>query len=307
MTRFASTRYALWILAVFALVVSTVVIGRWALSYDGATQVAAVLLLAALIPFAVFAGAFVAERSSHRRITDLEAALVEEQDARRAHDEIYATFVNELRAPLTAVHGFSRRLEDVGIANTVEAEELIELISRDVAEVVRKVESIATAAQIESGVYRPIPRAVELDHHVKRIVGALGYSPITISVDARPAIAWCDPAAVQQIVLNIVHIAAEAGATTLRIDVDERNGLGIVSATDNRIRRGSDEPLSDDLLGTAAALSLRIVPALVEFQGGTMNTERTLGWTNTVIRLPVATPAQRSEDFRIHSVPQSHG
>ena len=305
MARFASTRYASWIPAVFALLVSIVVIGRWALSYDGATRVAAVLLLAALIPIAVFAGAFVAERSSRRRIDDLGSALAEEQDTRRAHDEIYGTFVNELRAPLTAVYGFSRHLEDAGIANASEAEELIELIARDAAEVVRKVENIATAAQIESGIYRPIPRAVELDHHVERVVAALGHSSVTISVDTRPAIAWCDPAAVQQIVLNTVHIAAEAGATTLRIDVEERNGLGIVSATDNRIRHQEDETISEDLLGTAGALSLRIVPLLVEYQGGTMNTVRTLGWTNTVIRFPVATPAQRSEEFRSRSLPQS--
>ena len=203
------------------------------------------------------------------------------------------------------MYGFSRHLEDAGIANTSEAEELIGLISHDATEVVRKVENIATAAQIESGVYGPSPRAVELDRHVKRTVDAIGRSRVSISVDTRPAVAWCDPAAVQQIVLNIVHIASEAGATSLRIDIEERNGLGIISATDDRIHHDAEQPITQDLLGTASALSLRIVPSLVEYQGGTMNTLRTLGWTNTVIRLPVATPAQRSEEFRTRSQPQS--
>ena len=305
MSRLASTRYASWIPAIFALLVSIAVISRWALAYDGPTRVAAVLVLAALVPIAVFAGAFVAERPMSERIAKLEASLTEEQDARRVHDEIYSRFINELRAPLTAVYGFSRHLEDAGIANTSEAEELIGLISHDATEVVRKVENIATAAQIESGVYRPSPRAVELDRHVKRTIDAIGRSRVAISVDARPAVAWCDPAAVQQIVLNIVHIASEAGATTLQIDVEERNGLGIISATDDRIHHDAEQPVTQDLLGTASALSLRIVPSLVEYQGGTMNTLRTLGWTNTVIRLPVATPAQRSEEFRTRSQPQS--
>jgi signal transduction histidine kinase len=305
MGRLASARYASWIPVTFALLVSIAVIGRWALAYDGPTRVAAVFLLAALVPIAVFAGAYVAERPLVHRIAELEASLGDEQDARRVHDEIYGRFINELRGPLTAVYGFSRHLDDTGIANTSETEELIGLISRDATEVVRKVENIAIAAQIDSGIYRPIPRAVELDRHVVRLVEAMRESRPAISVDARPTVVWCDPAAIEQIFLNIVHIASEAGATTLRIDIEERNGLGIISATDDRTRREAEQPIARDLLGTASALSLRIVPALVEYQGGTMNTLRTLGWTNTVIRLPVATPAQRSADFRTRSQPQS--
>jgi len=305
MSRIASTRYASWIPAVFALLVSIAVVGRWALAYDGPMRVSAVLLLAALVPIAVFAGAFVAERPLRERISQLEASLGEEQDARRAHDEIYSRFINELRSPLTAVYGFSHHLEEAGIADVSEAEELIGLISHDATEVVRKVENIATAAQIESGGYRPSPQAVELDRHVKRTIDAIGHSRVAISVDARPAVAWCDPAALRQIVLNVVHIASEAGATTLHIDIEERNGLGIISATDDRIHHNAAQPVTQDLLGTASALSLRIVPSLVEYQGGTMNTLRTLGWTNTVIRLPVATPAQRSGEFRIRSQPQT--
>jgi len=305
MGRITSTRYASWIPAIFALLVSIVVIGHWALAYDGPTRVAAVILLAALVPLAVFAGAFVVERHERTRIDQLEASLKAEQAERRAHDEIYGRFINELRAPLTAVYGFARHLDDSGIADVSEAEELIELISRDATEVVRKVENIAIASQIESGVYRPIPRAVELDRHVKRSVDAIGHPRVAISIDARPAIAWCDPAVVEQIVLNLVHIASKAGATTLRFDIEERNGLGIISSTDNRIRQAAEQPIRQDLLGTASALSSRIVPSLVEYQGGTMNTLRTLGWTNTVIRLPVATPAQRLEEFRTRSQPQS--
>ena len=307
MSRLTSTRYASWIPAVFALLVSIVVIGRWAIAYEGPMRVAAVLLLAALVPIAVFAGAFVAERPLLRRIDQLETSLEDERTAKQEHDEIYGRFINELRAPLTGVYGFSRHLEDAGIANVAEAEELIALISNDATEVVRKVENIATAAQIESGVYHPSPRAIDLDRHVERVVNAIGRSRVAVTVDARPAVVWCDPAAVQQIVLNLIHIASEAGATTLRFDIEERNGLGIISATDDRTRRENEQPITQDLLGSASALSIRIVPSLVEYQGGTMNTLRTLGWTNTVIRLPVATPAQRSGELRSHSMPNSNG
>ncbi|MGB5169672.1 MAG: hypothetical protein WBP49_14835 [Acidimicrobiia bacterium] len=298
MRRSTSRTYASWIPTIFALLVSVAVIGRWVLTMDGPIRVAAVVLLGALVPIAAVAGAYASQRPLNCRVAELEAALEEEQVARRAHDEIYGRFVNELRAPLTGVYGFSRHLDDSGIANISEAEELIGIISHDATEAVRKVENIATAAQIEAGVYRPVPTAVDLGTHVGRIVEVIGRSRIKISVDSQPTVAWCDPTAVRQILVNLVHIAGEAGATSLRFDVDERNGLAVVTVTDDRIRHNPDERAAEDLLGTAGSLSNRLVPALVEYQGGTMNTQRSLGWTITMIHFPVATPAQRSEDFR---------
>lgn len=286
---------------------SVAVIGRWALTIDGSIRVTAVVLLGALVPIGVVAGAYAAQRPLSRRVAELEAKLDEERDKRRAHDEIYGRFINELRAPLTGVYGFSRHLNDSGIANTSEAEELIGIISHDATEAVRKVENIATAAQIEAGVYRPVPTAVDLGTHVGRIVAVIGRSRIEISVDPQPTIAWCDPVAVRQILVNLVHIAGEAGAATIRFDVDERNGLAVVTVTDDRIRHESDEPTTGGLLGTAASLSSRLVPALVEYQGATINAQRSLGWTTTTIHFPVATPAQRSEDFRSSSSSSSAG
>ena len=204
MRRSTSRTYTSWIPTVFALMVSVAVIGRWALTIDGSLRVAAVVLLGALVPIAVVAGAYAAQRPLNRRIGELEAVLDKEQDERRSHDEIYGRFINELRAPLTAVYGFSRHLDDSGIANISEAEELIGIISHDATEVVRKVENIATAAQIEAGVYRPVPTAVDLGTHVGRIVEVIGRSRISISVDAQPTIAWCDPTAVRQILVNLV-------------------------------------------------------------------------------------------------------
>ena len=287
-----------WIPAVFATLVVVVMFGGWAISTEGPARFGAVVVLTALVPLALFAGALAAQGPLDRRASELNKLIEEEQVARRSHDEIYSRFINELRAPLTAVYGLSRHLDDSGISNTAEAEELIGIISHDATEVVRKVENIATAAQIESGVYRPVPSAVDLARHVQRMVDAIGRSRIEITVDAKPTIVWCDPAAARQILINIVHIASDAGATTLRFDIDERNGLGIVSATDDRIHHEAREQPTEDLLGTAAALSSRIVPILVEFQGATMNTFRSLGWTTTVIQFPAATPAQRSEDLR---------
>jgi hypothetical protein len=280
------------------LLVSVAIISRWVLTMDGSMRVAAVALLGALVPIGVVAGAYATQRPLNRRVAVLESALDEEQAARRAHDEIYGRFVNELRDPLTGVYGFSRHLEDSGITNISEAEELIGIISNDATEAVRRVENIATAAQIEAGVYRPVPTAVDLGTHVGRIVDVIGRSRVEVSVDAQPAAAWCDPTVVRQILVNLVHIAGEAGAATMRLEVDERNGLAVITVTDDRLHHAHDEPSAENLLGTAASLSNRLIPALVEYQGATMNIQRTLGWTTTILHFPVATPAQRSEDFR---------
>jgi hypothetical protein len=290
--------HASWIPTIFALLVSVAIISRWVLTMDGSMRVAAVALLGALVPIGVVAGAYATQRPLNRRVAELESALDEEQAARRAHDEIYGRFVNELRAPLTGVYGFSRHLEDSGITNISEAEELIGIISNDATEAVRRVENIATAAQIEAGVYRPVPTAVDLGTHVGRIVDVIGRSRVEVSVDAQPAVAWCDPTVVRQILVNLVHIAGEAGAATMRLEVDERNGLAVITVTDDRLHHDHDEPSAENLLGTAASLSNRLIPALVEYQGATMNIQRSLGWTTTILHFPVATPAQRSEDFR---------
>jgi hypothetical protein len=293
-----SRTYASWIPTIFAVLVSVVVIGRWAFTMGGSMRIAAVVLLGALVPIAAVAGGYAAQRPLNRHIAELQAALDEERIARRSHDEIYGRFVNELRGPLTGVYGFSRHLDDSGIANISEAEELIGIISHDATEAVRKVENLATAAQIEAGVYRPAPTVVDLGTHVDRIVEVIGPSRIGISVDARSAVAWCDPTAVGQILINLVHIASDAGATTIQFDVDERNGLAVITVTDDRIRHHTDEPDTEDLLGTAASLSNRLVPALVDHQGATINTQRSVGWTTTILHFPLATPAQRSEGFR---------
>ena len=307
MRRSTSRTYASWIPTVFALLVSVAVVGRWALTMDGSLRVGRLSCSARSSPSLSSQGRTPHSAPSTDVSRNSKPRSMRSRSSDVSHDEIYGRFINELRAPLTAVYGFSRHLDDSGIANISEAEELIGIISHDATEAVRKVENIATAAQIEAGVYRPVPTAVDLGTHVGRIVEAIGRSRIEISVDAQPTIAWCDPTAVRQILVNLVHIAGEAGAATLRFDVDERNGLGVVTVTDDRIRHDTDEPIAEDLLGTAAPLSYRIVPALVEYQGATMNTQRSLGWTTTMIHFPVATPAQRSEDFREPHCDLSHG
>jgi len=282
------------IAAGFVLVVATVFLVALAVIAVGTVRTVSILMLGLLVLVVAIATSTIERRRFSRRIAALESELESERDARQNLNRLFVRFTDELRAPLTAVFGLSRHLEDAGVSDVAEAEELIGLVSRDATEIVRMIENTAAGAQIDAGTYRPKPVVVELDHYVTRIVQAIGRVALEVAVDVREATVWCDPAAVRLMLLNVLHTAADGGASTARVDVDERNGLGILSITDDRKRGHITSASPGDLLGTGDTLSRGIVPALVDSQGGTMSSSRTLGWSNTIIRLPLATPAQLS-------------
>jgi signal transduction histidine kinase len=276
-------------LALLAVTVSLVAL---ALTTSGTIRITSVVVLGLLVPAVVIVAGMSERRRITRKISLLETEMQALRDAEQRNDRLFSRFTDELRAPLTAVYGLSRHLEDAGIADVAEAEELIGIISRDATEILRTVENTAAAARIDAGTFRPRPVVVELDRHVTRITGAIGRTPLEIAVDVQETFVWCDPATIRLILLNVLHTAVGCGAHTATIDVDERNGLGLLSITDDRRRGHVSDTTPSDLLGTGDTLSRGIVPALVESQGGTMSASRTLGWSNTVIRLPIATPAQ---------------
>lgn len=289
-------------LTLLATVVSLVAV---ALIVSGTIRIASIVLLGFLVPTVAFVTSGIERRRVTRRVAVLETNLQSERESRQRLNHVFTRFTDELRAPLTAVYGLSRHLDDAGIGDAAETVDLIGVISHDATEIVRTVENTAVAAQIDSGTYRPRLVAIELDRQVIRTIETMGRTPLEITTDARAATVWCDPAAIRLMLLNVLHTAAEGGAGVVRIDVDERNGLGILSITDDRQRGHVLDNTSGDLLGNGETLSRGIVPALVASQGGTMTSARTLGWSNIVIRIPMATPAQLSASRGAASTPGS--
>lgn len=281
-----------------ALTATTVFLVALALLATGTVQMVSIAALGLLVLIVAIATAAIERHRVARRVAALEKELQSERDSSLEVNGQFARFADELQTPLTAVLGLSRHLENARVSDVAEAEELIDLISRDATEIVRAVETTAAGVQIDAGTYRPKPAVVQLDRHVTRIVEAMGHSALEIAVDVREAPVWCDPAAVRLVLLNILHTAHDGGANTVRIDVDERNGLGILSTTDDRERGHVVGTPPGDLLGKGDTLSRGIVPALVDSQGGTMSSSRTLGWSNTIVRLPLATLAQLSATSR---------
>ena len=275
-----------------ALLATTVLLVALALVASGTARIASVVGLGLLVPTAVIVISVTEGARVNHQMASLAEEIDNERESGQRHYRLLARFTDELRAPLTAVYGLSRHLEDVGIEDVTEAEELIGLISRDATEVVRTVENTAVAARIDAGTYRTKPVVIELSQFVTRTVEAIGRAPLEIAVDAREAHVWCDAAAIRLILLNVLHAAADGGASAARIVVGERNGLGVLSVTDDRHRRFVSDDTPSGLLGAGDTLSRGIVPALVESQGGTMSRTRTLGWSNIIVRFPIASPAQ---------------
>jgi signal transduction histidine kinase len=292
MTKTATKRTGPWIPAGIALLVVSVALAAATLLTTGTVELVAAVALSILAPAAAIIAATTVHRRLRKRIDLLESSLDEEHTARLERDRIYERFTRDLRVPLSRLSDQSQNANTLDATSATTTDELIGRIAHEAIDVVRQVENLATAAQIDAGTYRPTPTVVQVDQLVTRVVSTAGGCGIDITSDARPTTVWCDPTAIRQILLNILHTAVDAGAASARIDVEERNGLGILSITDDRRTNAGPQPSDDDLLKANGPLSQRIVPALVEYQGATITSTRTLGWANTVIRLPVATPAQ---------------
>ncbi len=263
-----------------------------ALTASDSYRTGSILALGFMIPIVAVGVAVTARSRSKDRISLLEQALEAERASKQATERHLARFTDELRAPMLAASGLARRLNLAGDEESDDPEESLDALSRDAVEIVRMTGNLAAAAQIDMGTYRPRPSVVALDQQAERVVEMLRHGSVEISVDTSPTSIWGDPMTVRIALLDILHAATDDGATTARIDVAERNGIGILSITDDRRRRQPTREKTDGVLDTADSLSRTIVPALVESQGGTVTATQTLGWSTTVIRLPVATPAQ---------------
>lgn len=273
------------------LAIATVLVAI-ALTATGSFRIGSVVALGLMIPVVAIGAAAVGRSMSANRISRLEEELKDARAANRTTERHLARFTDEVRAPMLAASNLARRLSLARDGDTDNIRELFSSLSRDAVEIVRMTGNVAAAAQIGTGIHRPSPSVVALDQQARRVEGMLRNGSVDISVDTNETLIWGDPMTIRIALLDILHAAADGGATTARVDVAERNGIGILSITDDRRRHQPATPRPDGVLDHGETLSKSIVPALVESQGGTVTMTRTLGWSTTVIRLPVATPAQ---------------
>jgi hypothetical protein len=296
----ASDRHPARTAALLCITAIAAAIATAALVVPDPWRIAAIAGLALLTPAAYIAGSRVADRGHHRQDEQLSRLADAERAARQRQTDGYAELLGMLSASLGTIRDFAGRIANPGFSDVAEAEALFALMTAGAADAVRQIDTMAVAARIDSGTYRPELSIVDLDRRVVHAVESTGRPMLKVSFDVQPAAVLADPRALDLAVLGILATAADRGATRARVGVEERNGLGILSIVDDRRDQSVRDGAPENLVSVGRSLPLETARALVEHQGGTMSEGLTLDWYSTTVRIPVATRAQ------IESRPSRH-
>jgi signal transduction histidine kinase/ActR/RegA family two-component response regulator len=217
-----------------------------------------------------------------------QAARAEAETANRAKDEFLATVSHELRAPLTAMLGWTRMLRSRMLDETA-SQHALETIERNVAIQTRLIEDLLDVSRIITGRLRLDVRTVDLNAIIREaldaVVPAADAKAIRVEAVLEPGVARFlgDPARLQQVIWNLVSNAVKFTPTGGRVEVrHENDGMEArITVTDTgqgispeflphvfeRFRQA--ESTSGRVHG-GLGLGLAIVRHLVELHGGTV-------------------------------------
>ncbi len=219
------------------------------------------------------------------------AARAEAEAANRAKDEFLATVSHELRAPLTAMLGWTRLLRSRMLDETA-SQHALETIERNVGIQTRLIEDLLDVSRIITGRLRLDVRPVDLAGVIRAALDSVRLAAEAKAIQIETALESAtprvlgDPARLQQVVWNLLSNAVKFTSTGGRIEV----GLH-TDATRAQIRvRDSGQGISPEFLpyvferfrqgdatGTPTqsglGLGLAIVRHLVELHGGTVRAE----------------------------------
>lgn len=150
-----------------------------------------------------------------------------------AKDRFLAAVSHELRTPLTAVVGLAAELnEHLDVLSVVEVAEFAKVISEQSSELATLVEDILVASRLEIGQVSVRSETLELADVIDMALAQFAALQITVERSGR-ARASADPLRVRQIVRNLVTNAKRAGATTIRVELEEDERWARATVVDN--------------------------------------------------------------------------
>ena len=215
--------------------------------------------------------------------------------------DFVANVSHELKTPLTVIGGFAETLvtDDLPAAQRAQ---FVEAIRANAERMRRIVDDLLDLSRIESGGWRPNPRAVDVGATADDIYTAARRAradhavSLETAIDRRAPTAYADPTALRQVLSNLVDNAVRytpaGGTVTVFTALGEGggtwvgvrdSGIGIAPEHVPRIFERFyrvDTGRSRDAGGTG--LGLAIVRHLVEAHAGRVEAESTLGRGTTV-------------------------
>lgn len=226
------------------------------------------------------AALFKQERATIQKLEELD----------RLKSDFVATVSHELKTPLTAIIGSATTLSRRSNRLTPQQRTtMIDVIERQGQRLLRLVQDILTAAQIESGMPRLRRELVDLTDAAQMIIDDLKHAhpDRTVSLDAvpeRPHV-WGDLGAIQQILSNLIENALKySDEGDVHVQLEEKSNETVLHVSDQG-RGMSAEQLaivfdrfrqvdqSDTRGEGGVGLGLYIVKSLVEAHNGDVKVE----------------------------------
>ena len=246
-------------------------------------------------------------------VADERAARLRAEDVSRSKDDFFAVVSHELRAPLTAIAGWS----DLARRRAGEPEfvaHAMEIIQRSAGTQAKLVADMLEASRAMTGKLKLTVEPVPLHALVQSVVDgqrpAAGAKRLRLATFLDAAVVQADRERLQQVVLNLlsnaVKFTPERGAIEVRLEraadhvrlIVKDNGVGIdpetLESMFNPFRQGGQGVRRERGLG----LGLFIARSLVEQHGGTVtgvSQGRGKGATFTVV-LPVMMGERQGSD-----------
>jgi two-component system phosphate regulon sensor histidine kinase PhoR len=227
--------------------------------------------------------------------------------------DFVANVSHELRTPLTIIGGFAETLQDPDIPADKRAN-FAKTIFGSTQRMQRIVDELLDLSRIESGHWRPRPRAVRIADVASEVYGRVAATAkskgvvLETRVDPAGEVVYADRTALEQILLNLVENAlrhtGEGGRITIKTASADNGvhlivndtGAGIPSEHLPRIFERfyrADSGRSRESGGTG--LGLAIVKHLVEAHGGSVAAESVVGAGTTIrIFFPVGGAGEES-------------
>jgi signal transduction histidine kinase len=232
------------------------------------------------------------------------------QELAHARERFVAAVSHELRTPLAQIRMFSEMLSNDMVRSPEQARRWLGVIHREAIRLGGLVENVLLFARGEAAGLRVAPRAADAAALVHDAVAAFGPvaagREVTIRTETPPsAPMWADPAAVRQLLGNLLDNAVKYGpdgqTITVRVQtsataadgevalVVEDEGPGIPPAERERVWQPFTRLREEDGTRGGSGLGLSLVRELVVRQGGRAWVEDAAGGgARFVVTLPVA-------------------